>query len=148
MLKAADDLIGFLTRYKEFVSQVPSDEEQKAASRSAEVLLGFANRHRHNQGLAFMFPDSKGGKATVQKSRSNKPLADVEALMKELQELPTSEIEKRLSRAELSLLDLSILARRLGLAAKSNDTRSQLIERIAAVGFANRRGYDLLRNDK
>ncbi|MDG6953933.1 MAG: hypothetical protein JRN33_02975 [Nitrososphaerota archaeon] len=149
LTKAADDLIEFLTEFRGFISGLPDGRERESVSKSISVLLEFANKSRNNPAFASLFPKGASRHAPV---KSQKPVAkpvDVEALVQELESLPTSRIEARLrDDKSLNVLELSILARRLGLATKSSDTRSQLIERIASAGFANRRGYDLLRHDK
>ena len=149
VIRASNDLIAFLTKLRDFVSGVPNERERESVSRSIAVLRNFADRSKNAQALALIVQKPALQYDASKKRQVGGMPVDIEMLMKELETLPTSNIEARLTEdKQLSLLDLSILARRLGLPAKSSDTRSQLIDRIASVGFANRRGYDLLRNDK
>ena len=147
LLQAIEGLSSFLADLKSIVSRLPDDKERDTLSGAASVVLEFVYRAKSDPSLSAMLGL---GPANLRKTSAHfaksTGLIDIQALVTELEQLPTEKIEARLlADKKLSIRDLSELARRLGLPAKSSDTREGLVDRIATVGFANKRGYDLLR---
>lgn len=87
---------------------------------------------------------------TATKARKPKkeasPSPDVDGLVQLLQGLPTDEIVAELSKQKKDVL--AALSAKLGISATAKLTKNALIDKIFKLGFANRRGYELLGGEK
>lgn len=77
------------------------------------------------------------------KNESNLELA--KNLLETLKDLSTNEIQQVLLNTKTSITILVSLAQLLNIEHSSHD-REDLVDRIVKVGFANPRGYSILRN--
>ncbi|MDO8745813.1 MAG: hypothetical protein Q7J76_11980, partial [Candidatus Brocadiaceae bacterium] len=69
-------------------------------------------------------------------------LVDIDALLKHLEELPTEKIFGELAKHKKdTLLELSA---KMNITANKKLTKNALADKIFKLGFANKRGYDLL----
>jgi len=78
----------------------------------------------------------------VSKSKSG------EKLFNELKALSTDEILQRLLDKDISMKDLRALAAYLDIKHERGMNREDLVDRVVKIGFANVRGYELLRKTK
>jgi hypothetical protein len=141
-----EEMITFLNHLKSTISKMPNEAERDSVSKSAEALVQFLSRSKEDPALAAMLGISEPARPKSHQAGHTKSTLDLNAITSELEKLPTDQIGPRLMRDQrMGFQELTELAKRLGVTARSTDTRSLLVERIVTVGFANRRGYQLLR---
>jgi hypothetical protein len=146
ILKNLDLLIAFFTELRRRVESLPSSSERVKTLTALEEVGQFLDRARDNDflatalGLAYDRRKRRPSRATPGLSRS------AQAFFEELKSLPTDEIQRRLNDyKQVTMNDLHGLASLLGLRFEERMKRQDLVDRIVKLGFANVRGYDLLR---
>lgn len=146
LLKSLDAIIAFFSDLKRRVESLPSSSARAHTLTALEDIGEFLNRSKDNPvlatalGLAYDQELQRSSRAAPASSRS------AEALLQEIKALPTGEIQERLNDYKrVSMNELHALARMLGLRYEDRMKRQDLIDRIVKIGFANIRGYDLLR---
>ena len=146
LLKNLDAIVAFFSGLKRRVESLPSLSERTRTLAALEDIVQFLNRSKNNPvlsaalGLAYDRQLQRSSRAAPASSRS------AEALLEAMKALPTDEIQRRLNDYKsITMNDLHALARMLGIRYGDRMKRQDLIDRIVKIGFANIRGYDLLR---
>jgi hypothetical protein len=146
LLANLDVVAKFFGDLRRRVETLPSSNERAKVQGALEEVAGFLGRARENQilaaalGIAYERVPTRSGPAPSQPSRS------AQALLNEVRELPTNEILATLNDYKrVTMRDLHSLASLLGLKLDERLKREDLVDRIVKLGFANIRGYDLLR---
>jgi len=146
LLTSLDMIAKFFGDLRRRVETLPSSNERIKVQAALEEVAAFLHRARENQvlaaalGIAYERVGSRAGRVTSQPSRS------AQALLDEVKELPTDQIFTKLNDYKLvTINDLHSLASLLGLRLDERMNRQDLVDRIVKLGFANVRGYDLLR---
>lgn len=143
-----DEIIKYLVSLKEKVQSLPKDEEQSKVLSSIGNITNFLQSAEKNPPLAIVL-----GLAYENKIRANPKREaavshqSVEPLLKELKSLPTEEIQNRLiDYRSITMAQLHGLASLLGIKYEQRIKREDLVDKIVKIGFANIRGYDLMRS--
>jgi hypothetical protein len=70
---------------------------------------------------------------------------EIDAIIADFEQLSTNDIQtKLLDEAQFPVSRLQAIARKLGLSSDRGRDRLDLVDRIVKLGFANKRGYELL----
>ena len=131
------DMITELDTLRNNITQLPDEPEQRQLSQAIHTLVSFLDSLKEKPHLAdIILPKLK--KARKAKVSS----VNIDDLFKYLEELPTDQLMGELSKHKKNtLLELSS---RLNITANSKQTKDVLVDKIFKLGFANKRGYDLL----
>jgi hypothetical protein len=138
-LAALDAMILALQNVRDRLRTLPSEEERKSVRDAADVLERFLDSMKARPGVAATLGFGAGRPAPVLRRRE-----EVSTIVADLQGLSTDEIQKRLLDEEFTIPMLHSIARKLGLSLDGTATRRDLVDRIVKLGFANKRGYQLL----
>ena len=135
-----DAMIQALQTVREHLLTLPSEEERKRVGVASEVLARFLDSMKARPGVAVSL-----GLATTKPSSLPRKREEADGGIADLEKLSTEEIQKRLlDEREYTVPMLHSLMRTLGLSTERNVSRRDLVDRIVKLGFANKRGYQLL----
>ncbi len=148
-LNAIDAMIRELQRIRDHLASLPSEVERRRITEAAATMEQFLDsmRARPAVALAMGLGDPKTSalarlhKAPTIERRHEEP----DVLLSELEKLSTEEIQSRLlNEHEFPVSQLQAVARKLGLPTDRTKDRLDLVDRIVKLGFANKRGHELL----
>ncbi|GAX61549.1 glucosamine 6-phosphate synthetase [Candidatus Scalindua japonica] len=137
--KDIHDIITELNTLKNNIYLLPDESEKHQLSQAVHTLISFLDSLNDKPHLAdTIFPKvKKAGKAKIS-------TVNFDDLRKHLEELPTDQLMSELSKHKKNTL--LELCSKLNITTSSRQTKDILIDKIFKLGFANRRGYDLLSN--
>ena len=122
---------------REAVSQFPDESKINNISGAIQMLVSFFDTIKDKPLLAEMLLPKK-----TKAKKSAGGLVDTDALLRQLEALPTEHILGELTKHKKDvLLELSA---KMNITANKSLTKNALADKIFKLGFANRRGYDLL----
>ena len=131
------ELLQELEVLREVVHQFPDDSKVNNISGAIQTLVSFFDTIKDKPLLAEMLLPKK-----TKARKTAGSLVDMDALLKHLEELSTDEIFGELTKHKKDvLLELSA---KMNITANKSLTKNALADKIFKLGFANRRGYDLL----
>ena len=142
------DLIDALLKVRECLSLLPDDQERQRLTHIIPEIIKELDVLRESIGR---FPDTLKDKPLLAemllpkkaKPRKTKScFVDVDALRQLLEGLPTEKILEELTKHKKDVL--VELSTKLNITANKKLTKDALADRIFKLGFANKRGYDLL----
>ncbi len=131
------EMITELDTLRNNINQLPGELEERQLFQAVQTLESFLDLLKEKPHLAdIIIPKlKKAGKAKASS-------VNIDDLLKHLEELPTDQLMGVLSKHKKNtLLELSS---RLNITANSKQTKDILVDKIFKLGFANKRGYDLL----
>ncbi|MGR3221288.1 MAG: hypothetical protein ACUZ8H_15945 [Candidatus Anammoxibacter sp.] len=131
------EMITELDTLRNNIIHLPDEPEKRQLSQAIHTLVSFLDSLADRPHLAdTILPKvKKAGKAKVSS-------INIDDLLKQLEELSTDQLIGELSKHKKNtLLDLSS---KLNISTNSKQTKDILVDKIFKLGFANRRGYDLL----
>lgn len=132
------EIIQELNLLRERIAHFPDRSEREQIAGAANILASFFDSLKDKPLLAdALFP---------KKTKAKKPkgsTVDVNALQQQLELLPTEQILEELTKHKKDTL-LELCAK-MGITVNKELTKDALADRIFKLGFANRRGYDLLK---
>ena len=131
------EMIAELDTLRNNIKDLPDEPEQRQLSQAIHTLVSFLDSLKEKPHLAdIILPKAKkAGKAKASP-------VNVDDLLKQLEGLSTDQLMGELSKHKKNtLLELSS---RLNITANSKQTKDVLVDKIFKLGFANKRGYDLL----
>jgi hypothetical protein len=141
-LAALDAMIEALQNIRTRLSSLPSEEERRRVGDAADALERFLDSMKARPGIAASLGLAMAKTSPAPRKRED---VDVDVLLADLEELATDEIQKKLlNEQEFTLPMLHSIARKLGLSGERTANRHDLVDRIVKLGFANKRGYQLL----
>ncbi len=131
------EMITELDTLRNNINHLPDESEKHQLSQSIHTLVSFLDSLKDKPHLAdAILPKVK--KAGIAKVSS----VNIDDLLKHLEKLPTDQLMGELSKHKKNtLLELSSI---LNITTNSKQTKDILVDKIFKLGFANRRGYDLL----
>jgi hypothetical protein len=131
------DVITELDVLRNNINSLPDEPDKDHLSRAIHTLVSFLDSLKDKPQLAdVILPKAK--KASKAKASG----VNVDDLLRELEGVPTDEIIGKLSKHKKNtLLELSS---RLDITVNTKQTKDILVDKIFKLGFANKRGYDLL----
>ena len=131
------ELLQELEVLREAVHQFPDESKINNISGAIQTLVSFFDTIKDKPVLAeILLPKKTKARKTAGS------LVDMDALLKHLEELSTDEIFGELTKHKKDvLLELSA---KMNITANKSLTKNALADKIFKLGFANRRGYDLL----
>ena len=122
---------------REAVNQFPDESKVNNISGAIQTLVSFFDTIKDKPLLAEMLLPKK-----TKARKTAGSLVDTDALLKQLEGLPTENIFGELTKHKKdALLELSA---KMNITANKSLTKNALADKIFKLGFANRRGYDLL----
>ncbi len=131
------ELLQELEVLREAINQFPDGSKINNISDAIQTLVSFFDTIKDKPLLAEALLPKK---TKTTKTRSS--VVDIDALLKHLEELPTENIFGELTKHKKdALLELST---KLNITANKSLTKNALADKIFKLGFANKRGYDLL----
>ena len=131
------ELLQELEVLREAVHQFPDESKINNISGAIQTLVSFFDTIKDKPLLAEMFLPKK-----TKARKTAGSLVDIDTLIKHLEEFPTEKIFGELTKHKKDiLLELSI---KMNITANKSLTKNALADKIFKLGFANRRGYDLL----
>ena len=134
------ELLQELEVLREVVHQFPDDSKVNNISGAIQTLVSFFDTVKDKPLLAEMLLPKKTKARKARKTAGG--LVDIDALLKQLEGLSTDEIFGELTKHKKDvLLELSA---KMNITANKSLTKNALADKIFKLGFANRRGYDLL----
>jgi len=145
--KSLDTIIEFFVDLKRRIEALPSTRDCGRTLAALDEIASFLTRSKGDPILANALGlrydrDSRRFPSSLPPQSSK----SAEAWLDELKSLTTDEIQARLNDYKrVTMNDLRGIARQLGLKYEERMKRQDLVDRIVKVGFANVRGYDLLR---
>lgn len=131
------EIITELDTLRNNINHLPDESEKHQLSQAIHTLVSFLDSLKDKPHLVntILPKTKKAGKAKT-------IFVDIDDLLKYLEELPTDQLMGELSKHKKNtLLDLSS---KLNITTNSRQTKDILVDKIFKLGFANRRGYDLL----
>ena len=131
------ELLQELEVLREAINQFPDESKVNNISGAIQTLVSFFDTIKDKPLLAEMLlPKQTKARKTVSS------LIDIDALLTHLEGLPTENILGELTKHKKdALLELSA---KMNITANKKLTKDSLADKIFKLGFANRRGYDLL----
>ena len=144
VLQTITEIMNELDTLRGHLARFPGEREVDQVSQAIHTISSFFDSVKERPLLAeALFP-------TVTKARKPKkeasPPPDVDGLMQLLEGLPTGGIVAELSKQKKDIL--VAISVKLGISATSKLTKDALVDKIFKLGFANRRGYELLGGKK
>lgn len=131
------EIIKELGVLRESIGRFPDASETHQVSHAIHTLVSFFATLKDRPLLAEILLPKKA------KPRKTKSMAvDVHALQGQLDGLPTEKILEELTKHKKDVL--VELSTKLNITANKKLTKDALADRIFKLGFANKRGYDLL----
>jgi hypothetical protein len=131
------ELLQELEVLRETVNQFPDESKINNISGAIQTLVSFFVTIKDKPLLAEMLLPKK-----TKARKAAGGLADTDALLKQLEALSTENIFGELTKHKKDvLLELST---KMNITANKSLTKNALADKIFKLGFANRRGYDLL----
>ena len=135
IMKELDTLRGHLARF-------PGEKETDQVSQAIHTILSFFDSVKDRPLLAeSLFPA-----ATKTRKTKKEVSPDADGLLLLLEGLSTGSIVAELSKQKKDTL--VALSAKLGISATSKLTKDALVDKIFKLGFANRRGYELMGGEK
>ena len=131
------ELLQELDVLREAINQFPDESKINNISGAIQTLVSFFDTIKDKPLLAEMLLPKK-----TKAKKTAGSLVDIDALLKHLEELPTENILEELTKHKKdALLELSA---KMNITANRKLTKDALADKIFKLGFANKRGYDLL----
>ena len=131
------ELLQELDVLREAVNQFPNESKINNITGAIQTLVSFLDTIKDKPLLAEMLLPKK-----TRARKTAGSLVDTDALLKQLEGLPSEKIFGELTKHKKdTLLELSA---KMNITANKSLTKNALADKIFKLGFANRRGYDLL----
>ncbi|HHT9139046.1 MAG TPA: hypothetical protein ACFYEK_17600 [Candidatus Wunengus sp. YC60] len=122
---------------REAINQFPDESKVNNVSGAIQTLVSFFDTIKDKPLLAEMLLPKK-----TKARKTAVSLVDIDVLLKQLEELSTEQILGELTKHKKdTLLELSA---KMNITTNKKLTKDALADKIFKLGFANRRGYDLL----
>ncbi|MCF6154109.1 MAG: hypothetical protein E3K36_02420 [Candidatus Brocadia sp.] len=131
------EIIQELDVLRESISRFPDESETRQVSNAIHTLVSFFDTLKDKPLLAEILLPKK---AKPRKTKSS--IVDIDTLQKQLEGLPTEKILEELTKHKKDIL--IELSTKMNITANRKLTKDALSDRIFKLGFANKRGYDLL----
>ncbi|RLC66313.1 MAG: hypothetical protein DRI48_04960 [Chloroflexi bacterium] len=147
VVRNIDTIIKYLQELRDRIGHLPTSEDGEKLLAASKVLVEFLESAKKNPALAIAL----GLKTKVPPKKKEAPISPQggERLFREIQHLPTEQIQtKLLDYKEVTMDDLRALATHLGIKYEQRIKRQELVDRIVKIGFANVRGYKALRSEE
>jgi len=145
--KNIDVIINFFQSLRERVLSLPNDEEQRKILLAIKDITNFLESAEKSPVLATALGLAYEKKTLAKSRREEVTPQSVETLLNELKNLPTEQIQKKLlDYKTVTMPQLRALASLLGIKHEQRIKRQDLVDKIVKIGFANIRGYDMLRS--
>lgn len=139
-LVALDSMIQALQTVREHLRTLPSEEERKRVGAASDVLERFLDSMKARPGIATSL-----GLAATKPSPLQRKREEVDTHLADFERLSTEEIQRKLlDEQEFTIAMLHTLARKLEIPNERHAGRRDLVDRIVKLGFANKRGYQIL----
>lgn len=149
VIRSINRIIEYFSDLRERIRALPDSTQRSEIMAAVEIIREFTESAKDNPAVAAALGivDKASGRARA--SRIVLPDLAGEKLFSDLKSLPTQEIQERLlDFKRTSMPQLRALAIHLGIKNPEKAKRDDLVDRIVKLGFANVRGYEMLRSEK
>jgi len=136
MAQIIPEIIKELDVLRESIGRFPDESETHLVSNAIHTLVSFFDTLKDKPLLAEMLFPKKA------KPRKKSSPIDINTLQSQLEGLPTEKILEELTKHKKDVL--IELSTKMNITANKKLTKDALADRIFKLGFANKRGYDLL----
>jgi len=145
--------IGIIIKYfqdlQERVKSLPDDDKKKEILSAIITINEFLLSAKDNPVLSAALGLSYERAISPKRVKKEIPPQTGEKLFNELKSLPTDQIQQKLlDYKSVTMDELRALASYLGIKYPQRIKRQDLVDMIVKIGFANIRGYEILRSDK
>ncbi|MBW7897724.1 hypothetical protein B188_25630 [Candidatus Brocadiaceae bacterium B188] len=137
MARLISETIQELELLREGIGRFPDASETHQVSHAIHTLVSFFDTLKDKPLLAELLLPK-----TAKPGKTRKSAVDVQALQSQLEALPTEKIIEELTKHKKDVL--VELSARMNITVNKKLTKDALADRIFKLGFANKRGYDLL----
>ena len=134
--KDKKELIKAINELNYFIEKIPTKEDKDKAIKSLKNME------------KILLKKSKNDNKNINIDKSLVSEEEIKNLYEELKELKTDEIYNKLKSKDITKKILLSLANYLNISVSNKHNKSQIIDLIVKKGFANERGYDLLKDLK
>jgi exonuclease VII large subunit len=147
VLKNLNEIIRYFENMKKRVEALPNAKKQDEILSAIDTVKRFLETGKENPVLSIALGLQRE-KPESSKPKKETSLEEGKKLFNDLKKLPTEEIQKRLlDYKSISMDQLHALALFLRIRNHEKTGRQNLVDMIVKSGFANVRGYELLRAD-
>lgn len=147
VIKSLDVIITYFQDLREHVESLLPNYKQKEILSAINVIRDFLFSAKENPPLAAALGLYFEKPTSSKKPKRQISLAEGEKIFNELRQLTTEQIQQRLlDYRGMSMDELRALATYLGIKEAEKISRQSLVDKIVKIGFANVRGYELLRS--
>lgn len=137
MVQIIPEIVKELHVLREDIGRFPDESEIHLVTNAIHTLVSFFDTLKDKPLLAEMLLTK-----TVKPRKTKAITVDIDALQQQLEGLPTEKIVEELSKYKKdTLFELSA---KMNITASTKLTKDALVDKIFKLGYANKRGYDLL----
>lgn len=146
--KDLEIIIQYFKDLRERVKSLPDTKNRDEIVSAVATIKNFLESAIENPAIAPVLGLPYGKRIVPSKPRRKEIPSQIgERLFNELKELSTEQIqEKLLNYKSASMDELRSLATYLGIKYEQRIKRQELVDKIVKIGFANIRGYEILRS--
>ena len=149
IVKNIDIIIRYFQDLQERVKSLPNGDKQKEILSAITTINSFLLSAKGNPALSAALGLSYERPSSTKRVKKEIIPQTGEKLFNELKSLPTEQIQQKLLNYKSVTMDeLRALASYLGIKHLQRIKRQDLVDKIVKIGFANIRGYEMLRSDK
>jgi len=149
IIKNLDIIIGYFQDLKERVKSLPNESQQKELLSAITTINNFLLSAKDNTFLSTALGLSYEKAISTKREKKEIPPQTGEKLFNELKDLTTEEIQQKLlDYKSVTMDELRALASYLGIKHPQRIKRQDLVDKIVKIGFANIRGYEILRSNR
>jgi len=149
IVKNIDTIIKYFQDLQGRVKSLPDENSQKEILSAISTINDFLLSARDNPVLSAALGLSYERPTSPKRVKKEITPQSGEKLFNELKSLPTEQIQQRLlDYKSVSMDELRALASYLGIKHPQRIKRQDLVDKIVKIGFANIRGYEMLRSNR
>jgi len=141
-------IIKYFQDLQERVKSLPNDDKKGEILSAITTIKEFLFSAKDNPTLSAALGLSYERPIAAKRPKKEITPQTGEKLFNELKSLPTEQIQQRLLDYKITMDELRALASFLGIKHPPRIKRQDLVDMIVKMGFANIRGYKILRSDK
>jgi hypothetical protein len=147
VIKSLDAIIGYFQDLRDRIRSLTPDYQQKEVLSAIDTVREFLLRAKNNPPLAAALGLHYQKAVTYRKPAREISQVEGKKIFNELKELTTEQIlQKLLDYKKVSMAELRALATHLDIKEPEKMSRQDLVDKIVKIGFANIRGYEMLRS--
>jgi hypothetical protein len=148
IIRNLDIVIGYFQDLKERIKSLPNESQQKELLSAIAIINNFLLSAKNNPVLSAALGLSYEKAISAKREKKEISPETGEKLFNKLSNLTTEEIQQKLLDKSVTMDELRALASYLGIKYPQRIRRQDLVDKIVKIGFANIRGYGILRSNR